>query len=157
MPSLRFDNPALQLKLLELLKSLPFRPELRQDGEVVCTDDQWPQVNALAHRVRDSCFRWYFSWCESEESTAEMEQHLIAKGLRFEVEHHEDRKVFLVPHEDRDKHTQPGDVSGPVACSFCRGRNVDRERMYATGTVAICDECIAWLYADLRGSDGGTA
>ena len=157
MPSLRFENPALQSKFLDLLRSLPFQPELRQDGSVVCTDNQWPQVNAVAHRVRDSCFRWYFSWCDSEESTAEMEQHLEASGLRFEVEHHEDRKVFLLPKEDEDEHMPPGDVSGPVACSFCRGRSMDRKRMYATDAVAICDECIAWLHADLRGSDGGTA
>jgi len=152
MPSLRFDNPALQSKFLELLRLLPFRPELRQDGAVVCTDDQWPQVNGLAHRVRDSCFLWYFSWCDSDASTAEMEQHLKASGLRFEVEHHEDRKVFLLPKEDRDKHTPLGDAAGPVVCSFCGGRSVDRNRIYATGNVAICDACIAWLHVDLHGS-----
>jgi hypothetical protein len=156
MPSLRFENPVLQSKFLDLLRSLPFQPVLGQDGAVACTDDQWPQVNALAHRVRDSCFRWYFAWCDSEESTEEMEQYLRTTGLRFEVEHHEDRKVFLLPKEDRDKHAPPGDASAPEACSFCGGRSMDRGGMYATGTVAICDECIAWLHADLRGTDGGT-
>jgi hypothetical protein len=61
MPSLRFENPALQSRFIELLKSLPFELEIKNEGSVVCTADQWPDVNALAHRVRDSCHRWYFS------------------------------------------------------------------------------------------------
>jgi hypothetical protein len=116
------------------------------------------QVNALAHRVRDSCFPWYFVWCDSDDLTREMEQHLKTNELRYEVEHHQDRTVFLLPKEDEDKHAPPGDgMTGPAACSFCGGRNLDRERMYASGSVAICDQCIAWLHADLRGSQDDSA
>jgi hypothetical protein len=156
MHSLRFENPALQSKFLDFLRSLPFQPELRQDGAVVCTDDQWGQVNALAHKVRDSCFPWYFSWSDSDETTRETVQYLQANELRFEIEHHQDRTVLLLPREDREKHTPPGDFIGPLSCSFCGGRSRDRERMYAAGSVAICDGCITWLHADLRGSDDGS-
>jgi hypothetical protein len=81
-----------------------------------------------------------------------MENFLVKSGLRFEVEHHGDRKVFLLPKEDRDRHAPPGDEAGPEACCFCGARSVDRERMYASDSAAICDECIAWLYADLQGT-----
>lgn len=151
MPSLRFENPTLQPQFLELLQTLPFQTQMDGNGSVVCTDEQWPQVNAIAHRVRDSCYRWYFSWCNSTDETAEFESRLSDAGLRFEVEYHEEGKVFLLPKEDEGKHWPSGEESTPLHCSFCSGRSVDRQKMYATGDVAICDECIDWLYADLRG------
>jgi hypothetical protein len=156
MPSLRFENEALQAQFLKLLESLPFQPELRPDGSVVCSTEQWPQVNALAHRVRSGCYPWYFSWCDSEEYTAEKERYLRDNGLRFEIEHHDHGKVFLLPKEDADKHNPAGDESGegsgPLKCSFCGGRSVDRDHMYAAASedVTICNECIEWLYADLK-------
>ena len=157
MPSLRFENPTLQLQFANLLGSLAFRPTIADDGSVVCTDEQWPQVNAIAHRIRDSCYRWYFSWCDSEEGTAEFECRLKQRGLRFEIEYHDHGKVFLLPKEDEEEHRPPGDETGPLECSFCRGSHVERKKMYATGSVAVWDECIAWLYADLRGSTDGSA
>ena len=149
MPSLRFANPELHARFLAGLKELPFALQVTDDGSVVCTEEQWPVVNDVAHKVRDACFKWYFSWCDSEEGTRELEDHLRSNGLRHEVEHHGERLVFLLPKSDKERHAPPGD-SGPDACSFCGASPDKRERFFATGTAAICDHCIKWLYSELQ-------
>ena len=151
MLSLRFANPDLHSQFLEGLKSLPFAVEKADDGTVICTDEQWPEVNSVAHRVRDGCFKWYFSWCNTRSGAEALEEHLRANGLRFELEHHENRVVFLLPRSDRDKHTPPSDPgTGPSTCSFCGGSYTERQRFFATEAAAICDECIGWLYAEVQ-------
>jgi len=113
MPSLRFANPELQASFLAGLKRLQFSPQIADDGSVVCTNEQWPLVNDVAHKVRDACFKWYFSWRETKEGTQELEDHLRSNGLRHEIEHHGDRVVFLLPKSDKEKHTPPSNYSGP--------------------------------------------
>jgi len=68
MPSLRFANPKLQARFLASLKQLPFELQIADGSSVVCTEEQWPMVNDVAHKVRNACFKWYFSWCNSEAS-----------------------------------------------------------------------------------------
>lgn len=155
MPSLRFANPELQSRFLAGLKELPFAPQISGDGSVVCTEEQWPLVNDVAHNVRDACFKWYFSWCDTEDGTRELEEHLRSNGLRYEIEHHGSRLVFLLPKSDRERHTPPSDYSGPTNCSFCGTAYSERGHFFVTGAVAICDDCIKWLYNELR-SDATT-
>lgn len=150
MPSLRFANPELQTRFLAGLKQLPFVPQIADDGSVVCTEEQWPIVNDVAHKVRDACFRWYFSWCYTEEGTRELEEHLRSNKLRYEIEHHGERVVFLLPKSDKEKHTPPSDYSGPEACSFCGAAPHERNHFFASGAIAICDDCIKWLYSELQ-------
>lgn len=151
MPSLRFANPELQSRFLEGLKELPFAPQIAADGSVVCTEAQWPLVNNVAHNVRDACFKWYASWCETEDGAWDFEEHLRSNGLRYEIEHHEDRLVFLLPKSDEERHTPPSDYAGPANCSFCAAAYNERQRLVATGDVAICDECIKQFYDALPG------
>ena len=150
MPSLRFANPELQARFLAGLKQLPFSPEIAADGSVVCSEEQWPIVNDVAHKVRDTCFKWYFSWCNTEGGTRELEEHLRSNRLRYEMEHHDDRVVFLLPKHDKEKHTPPSDYSGPEVCSFCGGVPNERNQFFAAEAVAICDACIKWLYSELQ-------
>jgi hypothetical protein len=102
--SLRFDNRVLHARLLAALRreGVPF--QLMPDGTVQCSDEQWPSVNAVAHCIRDSCFRWYFSWMETAEDTAAFAEALQRAGLPFELEHHADHDVFLLPKADQRKH-----------------------------------------------------
>jgi hypothetical protein len=151
MPSLRFANPELQARFLAGLKQLTFAPQIADDGSVVCTEEQWPLVNDVAHKVRDSCFKWYFSWCDTKDGTRETEGYLRANGLRHEIEYHGEQVVFLLPKSDREKHTPPSDdYSGPENCSFCGASSQERQRFFATGAVAICDDCIKWLHNELQ-------
>ncbi len=150
MPSLRFANPELQSRFLAGVKELPFTVQYADDGAVACTEEQWSVVNDVVHQVRDACFKWYFSWCNTEEGTRDLEQHLRSNGLRYEIEHHGNRLVFLLPKSDKERHTPPSDYSGPDACSFCSALYNERECFFATGDVAICDECIKWLHNELH-------
>jgi len=152
MPSLRFENPSLQSRFIDGLKRLSFEPQIAADGSVVCSDEQWPEVNTVAHDVRDTCFKWYFSWCRTEESTKELEQRLRSQGLRFEIEHHDGRIVFLLPVSDQDKHLPASEeYSGPETCSFCNAPYTERKQFVVSGDSAICDRCIEELHAELRG------
>lgn len=150
MPSLQFANPELQARFFAGLKQLPFAIQIADDGSVICTEEQWPMVNDVAHKVRDGCFKWYFSWCDTQEGTREFEEHVRSNGLRYEIEHHGDRVVFLLPKSDKERHSPPSDYSGPDTCSFCGASPNERERFFATGAVAICDDCIKWLYSELH-------
>ena len=69
-----------------------------------CSEEQWPSVNGVAHQIRSSCFPWYFSWLETAEETADFAAALRYAGLRFQLEHYQDRDVFLLPKADRAKH-----------------------------------------------------
>lgn len=153
MPSLRFANPELQSRFLAGLKELPFALQIADDGSVVCTEEQWPLVNDVAHKVRDACFKWYFCWCDTEDGTRELEEHLRSNGLRYEIEHHGNRLVFLLPKSDKERHTPPSDDSGPTNCSFCGAAYNERGHFFVTGAVAICDDCIKWLYNELRSEE----
>jgi hypothetical protein len=147
MPTLRFANPELHAQFLEGLKALPFAIHQSDDGSVSCTEEQWAIVNAVAHRVRDGCFKWYFTSRHTPEDAEAFEHYMRARGLRYELEHHEDGPVFLLPKADRGKHT---DMGMPEACSFCEASFPDRQRFFGTYVVAICDECVREFHADLE-------
>lgn len=150
MPSLRFANPDLQAQFLAGVKKLPFSVEFTSDGSVVCNDEQWPAVNDVAHKIRDTCFKWYFSWCDTADGARDFEEHLKSNELRHELEYHEGRTVFLLPKIDRDKHHIPDSFTGPRECSFCKAPHTERARFFATDSAAICDECIRWLHEEMQ-------
>jgi len=147
MPTLRFANPELHAQFLEGLKALPFAVRQSDDGSVGCTEEQWALVSAVAHRVRDGCFKWYFILPRTKEEAEAFEQYLRARGLRYELEHSDYGLVFLLPKADRSKHIEMG---GPEACSFCDAAFVDRRQFFGTYAAAICDECIREFHADLE-------
>jgi hypothetical protein len=153
VPILRFANPGLHAQFLEGLTTLPFAVRQSDDGTVSCTEEQWAIVNAVAHRVRDGCFRWYFSMPRTKEAAEAFEHYLRARGLRYEVEHSDYGMVFLLPKADRSKHL---DMGGPEGCSFCDTAFVDRRQLFGTYVAAICDECVREFHAVLDSATPGT-
>src|SRR5215217_1939342 len=95
--SRRFDNDELQARFITELGRANVSLEVRADGAVTCLPDDWPALNSVAHTIRDSCFGWYFIWWKTSEESHRFWQEMKASGLPFQVEHHEDKIVFLVP------------------------------------------------------------
>lgn len=106
MPSLRFEDEELQRRFTESLREngLPFR--LDTDSAVQFDEKDRSSINAVAHTIRDSCFKWYFSWGSDPETAKQLESTLRSKGMPFQIEHHEDGKVFLLPKADEEKHQE---------------------------------------------------
>jgi len=94
--SIRFDDFALQERFIASLASQGVPFELGSNRAVECTKAQWIAVNSVAHTIRDSCFKWYFSWWETPELTERFLEVLRESGLPFQLEHHEDRDIFLL-------------------------------------------------------------
>jgi hypothetical protein len=97
--SLRFDDQGLQARFVSELARLGVPHVLAESGAVECPDTDWNQVNSVAHEIRDSCFRWYFSWFDSETDAQHFWAALRRSDLPFQVEHHKDRTVFLLARE----------------------------------------------------------
>jgi len=102
--SLRFQNSTLQGQLIADLQAQGVPFEVASDSAVECSDQQWSAVNAVAHRIRDTCFPWYFSWLDTPEDTAAFAAALREASLPFELEYHHDGEVFLLPKADRAEH-----------------------------------------------------
>jgi hypothetical protein len=155
MHAIRFRNPQLQSQFLADLAQAGLARLVSSDGFVECEDDLWGQVNSVAHRIRDRCFKWYFSWCDSPAHEQEFISHLQTNGLRFEVEERRDRLVFLLPKEDESKHFW-GDAPPTIeSCSFCGKKWTEIQRFVTSDTAAICDECIDSFYRDMRDPSDG--
>ena len=102
--SLRFDDIGLHERFVAALRKAGLAFNIRDDGAVTCTANNWPAVNTVASKIRDSCFRWYFSWWKDPESAHLFWEEMKASGLPFQVEHHSDRLVFLLPKGSEDLH-----------------------------------------------------
>jgi len=104
MPSLRFEDENLQKRFTEKLREagLPF--QLGPDSAVQFDEKDRSSINGVAHTIRDSCYRWYFSWGMEPETAKQFESILKSKGMPFQIEHHEDGKVYLLPKADEQKH-----------------------------------------------------
>jgi hypothetical protein len=146
MPSLRFANPELQASFLAGLKQLPFAAQIADDGSVVCTEEQWPLVNDVAHKVRDNCFKWYFSWCETKEGTQELKT-TYSRTLRYESSVWRSGSFFPKSDKENISHW----IIRPRHLFFCGASPNQRNRFFATGAVAICDDCIMRLHSELQG------
>jgi hypothetical protein len=94
--SLRFDDSTLQERFIAALISQEVQFELGLNRAVECTKAQWDGVNSVAHTIRDGCFRWYFSWWDTPELTGRFLKVLRKSGLPFQLEHHENRDIFLL-------------------------------------------------------------
>ena len=97
--SLRFEDPELQAAFLRNLRQRGASYRLAPTGAVECTQAEWAEVNLAAHAVRDTCFRWYFSWCEGLEASRSFLQALQSSNLPFQLEHHKEGYVFLLARE----------------------------------------------------------
>lgn len=106
MPSLRFANRDLQRRFVEKLREngLPFY--LDSNGAVQFDEKDRSSINGVAHTIRDSCFKWYFSWGRDLKTAGQFESILKSKNMPFEIEYHEDGKVFLLPKADETKHQE---------------------------------------------------
>jgi hypothetical protein len=154
VPSLRFLNPDLHARFVDNVRAHGFGETLDAAGMMRCTEEQWLKVNDIAHRIRDTCFPWYFSWFNDNKSARDFEEYLRGRGFRFELEDHEDRLVFLLPKEDRDKYDF-GDATPPAHqhCSFCGKSYAEVERFFTSESAAICGECVAFLHSDAPGDE----
>jgi hypothetical protein len=103
-PTLRFEDHELQACFIAALREAGLSFEVRDDGAVISAAVDWPALNAVASTIRDSCFRWYFVWWKSSEMASRFWEEMRAAGLPFQVEHHEDRIVFLLPKGNEDLH-----------------------------------------------------
>jgi hypothetical protein len=152
MPTLRFLNPALHSQFVEGLRKHGFADTLSTDGAMRCSEKLWPQVNGIAPRIRDSCFPWYFSWFQNEDSAREFEQYLRGQNFRFELEVHDDRLVFLLPKDDEGKYDFGGaDPPTRQHCSFCGKACTDADRFFASESAAICGGCVSYLHSEISG------
>ena len=142
---------------MEGLETAGLASLLQADGFVVCDDEQWLKVNAIARRIRDRCFKWYFSWCENPEHEQDLLNHLESNKLRFEVEEHKDRLVFLLPKEDEARHSFGDSAPAFEACSFCGKKWTEIQQFVTSTSAAICNECITTLYDDLHAGSEGNA
>ncbi len=104
MPSLRFDDTNLQTSFTNKLREahLPFG--LGHDGSVQFDEKDRQSINSVAHTIRDGCFRWYFSWGMEPDTAEQFERILKTKGMQFQIEHHDDGKVYLLPKSDEQEH-----------------------------------------------------
>jgi hypothetical protein len=102
--SLRFEDAGLQSRFIAELRKAELAFEIREDGAVTFAATAWPSLNTVAHTIRDSCFPWYFFWWKDPESAHLFQRELKASGLPFQVEHHDDRMVFLLPRGSEDLH-----------------------------------------------------
>jgi len=50
----------------------------------------------VAHTIRDGCYKWYFSWWETQALSDRFLALLRESGLPFQLEHHADRDIFLL-------------------------------------------------------------
>jgi len=96
--SLRFDDPELQRRLIAGARAAGSALRIREDGAVEASREDWPVLNSIAHSIRDSCFRWYFSIWKKENAHWANRFHEIlgALDLPFVLEHHERTLVFLL-------------------------------------------------------------
>ena len=93
---LRFDDALLQERFLTELMRHDVPHHLAADGTVECSETEWGAVNDVAHKIRDSCFRWYFSWFQPRPEAEEFLVELRKSELPFQLEHHKDGLVFLL-------------------------------------------------------------
>ena len=70
-----------------------------------------------------------------------------ARGLRYELEHHEDGPGLPPPQADRGKHIEMGIAR--LARSAGR-RYTDRRQFFGTYVAAIRDQCVREYRADLQ-------
>ena len=149
MPSLRFLNPDLNARFLHDVRAQGFGETVDAVGMMRCTDEQWLKINDIAHRIRDTCFPWYFTCFNDNQSARQFENYLRGEGFPFELEDHEDRLVFLLPKADREKYDY-GDATPPnhEECSFCGKSYAEVERFFASESAAICGECVAFLHSE---------
>jgi hypothetical protein len=110
--SFRFDDQGLQARLVAALREAGLSFHVRKDGAVTCAAADRRALNAVAHIIRDSCFRWYLSWWKDPEASHRFSAEMKALGLPFHVEYHDDSLVFLLPKENEDLHRM---ISGRVA------------------------------------------
>jgi hypothetical protein len=103
---IRFDDAALQGRFVSELRRVNAHFTVAVDGGVKCSIAHWEEVNSVAHTIRDSCFKWYFSWWDTPELSNRFLQLIRASSLPFQLEHHEDRDIFLLPTVNEAKHNE---------------------------------------------------
>jgi hypothetical protein len=106
--SLRFDDVTLQENFLSELRRRNIRFELTDERAVECSDSEWNDVNNVTHTIRDSCFQWYFTWLPSAEMSNQFLALARRSGLPFQLEHHENGDIFLLPKEHKAKFEELG-------------------------------------------------
>jgi hypothetical protein len=94
--SIRFEDQELQDRFVQALAQSGVAFSAGALGAVECSEEQWMAVNAVAHTIRDSCYKWYFSWWDTQELTDRFLAVVRASGLPFQLEHHADRDIFLL-------------------------------------------------------------
>ena len=154
MPTLRFSNPVLHERFVELLTANGYSKFVDADGTIRCDDTNWLSINNIAHQIRDSCFLWYFSWLETTQSAREFQAYLRDNNFRFELEEHEDRLVFLLPKADRESYNY-WDAEPLIhkECSFCAKSYTEVKCFFASDSAAICGACVTWMYSDMVGEE----
>jgi membrane-bound lytic murein transglycosylase MltF len=107
--SIRFDDAQLQDNFISRLQNAAVDFELTSDRAASCTESEYPKLIEAALLIRDSCFRWYLTWWDDKELAMAFWREMKAAGLPFQVEHHEDRLVFLLPKGGEDRHEEISD------------------------------------------------
>lgn len=104
--SLRFDDSRLQDLFVSQLRLRNIKFNLTAEAAVEGSDVDWNDINNVAHWVRDSCYRGYFTWLPTPEMTDQFLDLLKRSGLSFQLEHHHDGDVFFLPREHKALHEE---------------------------------------------------
>jgi len=94
--SIRFEDQVLQERFVSALVLNEVAFSAGPLGAVECSEEQWISVNTVAHSIRDSCYKWYFSSWDTQELSDRFLAIVRESGLPFQLEHHEDRDIFLL-------------------------------------------------------------
>ena len=115
--SIRFEDQTLQGHFVSALVRGGVAFSSGAGGAVECTEEQWSSVNAVAHTIRDSCYKWYFSWWETQELSDRFLAVVKASGLPFQLEHHADRDIFLLSKAHESQYAELSAKVGDVDAS----------------------------------------
>jgi hypothetical protein len=97
---IRFEDEALQQAFVQQLDDGRVRYTRDSNGAVTFGEAEADSVVAVAHRIRDAQFPWYFLKWPSESQSMRFRTILANAGLPFFVEHHESGTWFLVRRAD---------------------------------------------------------
>lgn len=112
--SLRFADVKLQNAFLSELRRTDIPFTIESDTTVTCGEAEHSRIVDVAHKVRDSCFRWYFRSSDDIKWSEAFWNELKTSGLPFQVEYHDQRIVFLLPKGSEELHDEISDRAHDV-------------------------------------------
>lgn len=117
----RFEDPAIQAKLVQALDRAAVEYRRADDGAVIFDEMNAAAVMKVVNEARDAQFPWYLLKWKTETQAHRYRDVMNAEDLTFIAERQENETWFLVKREDRARHDElweqivdkEGDTSDP--------------------------------------------